>query len=140
VLAGLVLSIPISMLSSSAWVGQTARKLGLFLTPEEYQQPRVLQLLNENLQRMERDQAALAESTDNRHVADPGVSALHLALLPNRPVKKRQRHQLRALVYQLVEEGPDKLSPAEKRNLISDPETLVRLHTMAWGGREETQP
>ncbi len=139
VLAGLVLSIPISMLSSSAWVGQTARKLGLFLTPEEYQQPRVLQLLNENLQRMERDQAALAESTDNRHVADPGVCALHLALLPNRPVKKRQRHQLRALVYQLVEEGPDKLSPAEKRNLISDPETLVRLHTMAWGGREETQ-
>ncbi|RQW84760.1 MAG: glucans biosynthesis glucosyltransferase MdoH [Methylococcus sp.] len=139
VLAGLVLSIPISMLSSSAWVGQTARKLGLFLTPEEYQQPRVLQLLNENLQRMERDQAAVAESTDNRHVADPGVSALHLALLPNRPVKKRQRHQLRALVYQLVEEGPEKLSPAEKRHLISDPETLVRLHTMAWGGREETQ-
>ena len=141
VLAGLVLSIPISMLSSSAWVGQTARKLGLFLTPEEYRQPRVLQLLNENLERMEREQAAaLAESTDIRHVADPGVCALHLALLPNRPVKKRHRHQLRALVYQLVEEGPDKLTPAEKRNLISDPETLVRLHTMSWGGREETQP
>ena len=141
VLAGLVLSIPISMLSSSAWVGQTARKLGLFLTPEEYQQPRVLQLLNENLERMEREQAAaLAESTDIRHVADPGVCALHLALLPNRPVKKRHRHQLRALVYQLVEEGPEKLTPAEKRNLISDPETLVRLHTMSWGGREEAQP
>ena len=141
VLAGLVLSIPISMLSSSAWVGQTARKLGLFLTPEEYRQPRVLQLLNENLERMEREQAAaLAESTDIRHVADPGVCALHLALLPNRPVKKRHRHQLRALVYQLVEEGPEKLTPAEKRNLISDPETLVRLHTMSWGGREEVQP
>ena len=141
VLAGLVLSIPISMLSSSAWVGQTARKLGLFLTPEEYRQPRVLQLLNENLERMEREQAAaLAESTDIRHVSDPGVCALHLALLPNRPVKKRHRHQLRALVYQLVEEGPEKLTPAEKRNLISDPETLVRLHTMSWGGREEAQP
>jgi membrane glycosyltransferase len=140
VLAGLVLSIPISMLSSSAWVGQTARKLGLFLTPEEYRQPRVLQLLNANLERMERDQAALAESTDSRHVADPGVCALHLALLPNRPVKKRHRHQLRALVYQLVEEGPEKLTSVEKRNLISDPETLVRLHTMSWGGREEAQP
>lgn len=138
-------SSPIASLQMVWALGCTQQKLlpaeAFYAVTEEYQQPRVLQLLNENLERMEREQAAaLAESTDIRHVADPGVCALHLALLPNRPVKKRHRHQLRALVYQLVEEGPEKLTPAEKRNLISDPETLVRLHTMSWGGREEVQP
>ncbi len=138
VLAGLVLSIPISMLSSSAWVGQAARRLGLFLTPEEYRPPRVLELLDENLARVEAATATLADG-EGRHVADPGICALHLALLPNRPVRKRQRHQLRALVYQLIEEGPENLTNAEKRSLISDPETLVRLHTLARGGRDENR-
>mgnify|MGYP006265708585 CR=1 FL=1 len=139
VLAGLVLSIPLSMLSSSAWVGVTARRLGLFLTPEEYQPPRVLELLNQNLAEMESAEAQREALGEVRHVADPGVCALHLALLPNRPVKKRQRHQLHALVYQLVEEGPANLSPADKRSLISDPETLVRLHTLAWNGAEDAR-
>lgn len=137
VLSGLVLSIPLSMLSSSAAVGTAARRLGLFLTPEEYQEPRVIQLLKENLVVMEAaEEARLAGMGEVRNVADPGVCALHLALLPNRPVKKRHRHQLRALVYQLVEEGPEKLSPMDKRSLISDPETLVKLHTLSWSDGE----
>ncbi|BBA36341.1 glucosyltransferase MdoH [Methylocaldum marinum] len=129
VLAGLVLSVPISILSSSTKVGLLARKLGIFLTPEEYKPPRVVELLHENLARAEHSD----EQTEGElNVADPGAYSLHLALLPDRPVKKRQRHQLRALVYQLVEDGPETLSAAEKRALISDPETLGRLHTLAW--------
>ena len=93
-------------------------------------------MLKQNLAEMEAAEEARAESGEVGKVADPGVCALHLALLPNRPVKKRQRHQLRALVYQLVEEGPDKLSPMDKRSLISDPETLVKLHTLSWSDGE----
>lgn len=131
VLAGLVLSIPLSMLSSSAWVGGLMRRLGLFLTPAETQPPRVLCLLEQHLEVMERSKALL---TGMRYstVRDPGVSSLHLALLPQKPLKKRQRHQLRALFYQVVEEGADKLSAADRRSLIADPESLSRLHTLSW--------
>lgn len=138
VLSGLVLSIPVSMLSSSSAVGQATRRLGLFLTPEESQEPRIIALLKENLAALEAADAVGAAAGEARNILDPGVCALHLALLPNRPVKKRQRHQLRALVYQLVEEGPDKLSAADKRSLVSDPETLVRLHTLAWNLNEDS--
>ena len=36
------------------------------------------------------------------------------------------------LIYQLLEEGPESLTQAEKRWLISDPETLCLLHTLTW--------
>jgi membrane glycosyltransferase len=137
VLAGLVLSIPISMLSSSAAVGQATRRMGLFLTPEEYEEPRVISLLKENLLKLEALETGRTDEGEAHNVADPAACSLHLALLPNRQVKKRQRHQLQALLYQLVEEGPDKLSAMDKRTLISDPETLTRLHRLAWSrGRD----
>jgi membrane glycosyltransferase len=135
VLAGLVLSIPLSMLSSSTRLGGLARRLGLFLTPEERRPSRVIQLLHENLARSEAH-AEAERPGESSGVADPAVYSLHLALLPNRPVKKRQRHQLRALVYQLVEEGPENLSATDKRALISDSETLSRLHVLAWSRRD----
>jgi membrane glycosyltransferase len=69
-------------------------------------------------------------------LAEPGACALHAALLPQRLPKKRLRHQLHALMYQLVEEGPEALSSVEKRSLISDPDTLMRLHTLAWSRGE----
>ncbi|MCK7582508.1 MAG: hypothetical protein MZV65_47630 [Chromatiales bacterium] len=50
VLAGLILSIPVSMLSSSIALGRQARELGLFLTPEETDPPAVLRYLEENLE------------------------------------------------------------------------------------------
>lgn len=137
VLAGLVLAVPISILSSSTKVGLLARKLGFFMTPEEYRAPRVVELLHENLAKAEQS-GAQAEGELN--VADPGTYSLHLALLPDRPIKKRQRHQLRAWVYQLVEDGPETLSAAEKRALISDPETLTRLHTLAWSWKDNDTP
>lgn len=133
VLAGLVLAVPLSIMSSSAGLGGLARRLGIFLTPEEYKTPRVIELLKENLAKCEAEEAAREEEGESRNVADPAGYSLHLALLPNRPVKKRHRHELRALVYRLVEEGPEHLSAADKRSLISDPETLARLHTLAWG-------
>jgi len=137
VLAGLVLSIPLSMLSSSTAVGQAARRLGLFLTPEEYDEPRIIQLLKQNLDIVAAADANPLLPPEASKVTDPGACALHLALLPMRPVKKRQRHQLRALIYQLVEEGPEQLSPADRRSLISDPESLVKLHTLSWSDGED---
>jgi membrane glycosyltransferase len=130
VLAGLLLSIPLSMLSSSSGLGRLTRRLGLFITPEESQPPRVIQLLLQNMAASEAGQTP--EPDVSQILVDPGITALHTALLPQRPLNKRHRYQLQALVYQLVEEGPDSIPGSEKRRLISNPETLSRLHTLAW--------
>ncbi len=136
VLAGLLLSIPVSMLSSSIALGRQARELGLFLTPEETDPPVVLDYLAENMEEDEPVLPVLREKPVSRFVqalTDPYVNALHLSLLPSRePPGKRRRHYLEGLVHQLEEEGPDSLSAAQKRDLISDPEMLLRLHILFW--------
>jgi membrane glycosyltransferase len=58
-IAGLALSIPISMLSSYRRWGQQARKWGLFLIPEETAPPRVLALLEARPGREETSAAPL---------------------------------------------------------------------------------
>jgi len=131
VLAGLFLAVPLSMMSSSTWLGVLARRLGFFLTPEEFAPPPVIRYLKENLEQAEASADADA-GCEYGKLMDPGMCAVHMALLPQRPVSKRRRYELKALVYRVIEEGPEKLSPAEKRALVADPESLQRLHTLAW--------
>jgi membrane glycosyltransferase len=138
VLGGLVLAVPVSIISSSTHVGKAARKLGFFLTPEEYSPPKVIEYLQDNLATTEAVVANLHADEKYGVLADPGACALHLALLPHRETKKRIRHELMALLYRVIEEGPEKLSSAEKRALVADPDSLMRLHTLAWCRREGT--
>ena len=136
VLLGLALAIPVSMLSSSIALGQQARNLGLFLTPEECDPPDVLRYLEDGLRENDPVLPALRRAPVNRFIqalTDPYVNALHRSLLPERePPSKRRRHYLEGLIHQLEEEGPDSLSSAQKRELIADPETLLRLHALFW--------
>ena len=136
VLLGLLLAIPVSMLSSSIALGRQARELGLFLTPEETERPVVLRYLEENLEDRDPALPVLRHRPGSRFVqalTDPYVNALHLSLLPERaPPGKRRRHYLEGLIHQLEEEGPDSLSAAQKRDLITDPGTLLRLHALFW--------
>ncbi|HOB62488.1 MAG TPA: glucans biosynthesis glucosyltransferase MdoH [Candidatus Competibacteraceae bacterium] len=136
VLLGLVLSIPVSILSSSIALGRKARDWGLFLTPEETEQPAVLRYLDDHLQSCEPVLPVLRETQANRFVqvlTDPYVNALHLSLLPERePPNKRRQHYLQGLINQLEEDGPDSLNSAQKRDLITDPGTLQSLHALFW--------
>ncbi|WP_045223842.1 glucans biosynthesis glucosyltransferase MdoH [Methyloterricola oryzae] len=136
VLAGLVLAIPVSIMSSSTKLGVLTRRMGLFLTPEESNPPEVIRLLHANLKQLEVENEARFGS-DRQAIADPGVCALHFALLPNRPVKRRHRYELKALIYRLIEDGYDKLSPVEIRSMVADPETVMRLHTLAWSNEQD---
>ena len=81
VLAGLVLSVPLSMLSSRPDIGRAARALGMFLIPEEIEPPQVLA-------RLPRFRAQLQ---CRRLAADPGWhgcspsprrASMHFDLLP----------------------------------------------------------
>jgi membrane glycosyltransferase len=143
VLAGLGLAIPVSILTSRISVGQGARAAGLFLTPEESQQPRVLSLLAENLHRPARpscEPAVIAGSAWYRAVVDPCVWALHMSLLPAETPSRRRRHYLEGLIFQLQDDGPESLSAAEKRVLLAHRDGLQELHTLLWSAPDFPRP
>lgn len=141
VLAGLLLAIPVSMATSRVWLGEGAKRLGLFLTPEESSPPRVLVLLNEQLDRIERPVCSSVgengpgEMTSDlwyRAVIDPCAYALHAALLPDEVPNRRRRHYLEGLIFKLQDEGIDSLDPAEKRAILSHRDGLGELHLLLW--------
>jgi membrane glycosyltransferase len=145
VLAGLVLSIPLSVLTSRRSLGAPARRLGLFLTPEETKPPAELISLRAHLKIHEltgnktpaRPHAGLAEA-----ILDPYVNAIHVSLLREKqlnPVYAEQFSQLGAggepvqrLGEQLLAEGPDTLTAAERMLVMADQRVMVWLHQQTW--------
>jgi membrane glycosyltransferase len=138
VLAGLALSIPVSMITSRTSLGLLARRLGLFLTPEEADEPRVLKLLEENLADPSSKLCAGTISGDlwARAVVDPCAYALHASLLPDETPSRRRRHFLEGLIFKLQDEGPASLTAGEKRALLSHRDGLYELHTLKWAGSD----
>jgi membrane glycosyltransferase len=145
VLAGLALSIPLSVLTSRRNLGATARRLGFFLTPEEIKPPAELVSLRAQLKIHEltgdtvprRPHAGLAEA-----ILDPYVNAIHVSLLREKqlnPVYAEQFAQLgaggdpvQALGEKLLAEGPDKLTAGERLLVMSDQRVMVWLHQQSW--------
>ncbi len=144
-LAGMILSIPLSVFTSRRSLGARARKLGLFLTPEEIAPPPELVALRANMKVHEmtedtsprRPHAGLAEAG-----LDPYVNAIHVSLLREKqlnPVYAEQlatlgvgTPQVRALGEKLLAAGPDKLTPAERLLIMTDERTMVWLYHEAW--------
>jgi membrane glycosyltransferase len=137
VLAGMVFSIPITVLTSREWLGQAFRRAGLFLTPEEISPPH--ELLPMSVQPSARKRLGLPPMFDAENglcqaILDPYVNALHVSLLretylnpgyePPRPA--------RDLGEKLLAQGPDALTAAERMAVLSDPETASWLHREAW--------
>jgi membrane glycosyltransferase len=144
-LAGMILSIPLSVFTSRRSLGARARKLGLFLTPEEIAPPPELVALRANMKVHEitedtsprRPHAGLAEA-----VLDPYVNAIHVSLLREKQLNPVYAEQLaalgvgspkvRALGEKLLAAGPDKLTPAERLLIMADGATMVWLYHEAW--------
>jgi membrane glycosyltransferase len=144
-LAGMVLSIPLSVFTSRRSLGAWARKLGLFLTPEETAPPPELVALRSRMKVHEltedttprRPHASLAEA-----VLDPYMNAVHVTLLFERRLNPVYAEQLAALgigsakvsvlAEKVLAEGPDKLTPEERRLIMADPTTMEWLHRQAW--------
>ena len=145
VLAGLTLSIPLSVLTSRRSLGSAARRLRLFLTPEETKPPAELISLRAHLKIHEltgdfappRPHAGLAEA-----ILDPYVNAIHVTLLREKqlnPVYAEQFSQLgvggepvQALGEKLLAEGPDQLTAAERMLVMADQRVMVWLHQQSW--------
>ena len=145
VLAGLTLSIPLSVLTSRRNLGSAARRLRLFLTPEETKPPVELVSLRARMKIHEltgdfappRPHAGLAEA-----ILDPYVNAIHVTLLREKqlnPVYAEQFSQLgvggepvQVLGEKLLADGPDKLTAAERVLVMADQRVMVWLHQQSW--------
>jgi membrane glycosyltransferase len=132
----LILSVPLSVLSSKSSVGQWLRKLDLFLIPEEIAPPQELESLKRHLYLREVSKPGLPtheRAGFARAVIDPWVNSLHLSLLRRKRkiskdiAKRRQRLQDKAFSH-----GPRGLSAKEKKELLHDPGALLQLHQRVW--------
>ena len=145
VMAGMVVSIPLSVLTSRPSLGRRARQLGLFLTPEETSPPQELAAVQITMATLDAEgQIAhhLADSGLVDVVLDPYVNAIHVSLLREKrqnPAFARAlaelgagRPEVRALCEKLLAEGPARLATSEKLLILSDAEQMSWLHRQAW--------
>ncbi len=151
VLAGMVFSVPLSVLTSRRSLGTRAKSLGLFLTPEETKPPMELVSLRSRMKIHEltegekfsgRNHAGLAAA-----VLDPYVNAIHVTLLREKelnPVYAEQFKKIgagtdavRDLGEKLLAFGPEKLKSSERLAVMADQRVMVWLHQQAWLRPEE---
>ena len=136
VLAGLVLSIPVSIFLSKASFGRRAQELGIFVTPEETQPPEELRLLSRNLEECYRHlppfEPLRADYGLMQAVLDPYINAMHVALLRQRRTSAVAREWFAKLQLRLLREGPGKFTTKEKMALLLDPQSMIHLHRELW--------
>lgn len=129
VLAGLILSIPLSVWSGRVRVGQWARLHGLFVTPEEVRRPFVLRRLE--LAQQEACRQPWAEPRDGLAwvLQDAEARAVHLGQLSStsEPRDPLSQHRLEGLKLKLRAKGEAALLAQEKRELLQDPEAIQEL-------------
>jgi membrane glycosyltransferase len=66
-------------------------------------------------------------------VADPGTNAVHAWLLRGpRKLARKVRQERDALALRARDAGPDALTDAEKRVLLSDAPCMLSLHEAVW--------
>jgi membrane glycosyltransferase len=145
VLAGMVLSIPLSLLTSRTSLGARARSLGLFLTPEETFPPSELDTLRVRMALLERASSATPAAPDAciaEAVLDPYVNAIHVSLLREKRLNPEYsralaelgvgKPEVRELGEKLLGHGPDAVNAREKTLVLSDAEVMSWLHRQAW--------
>jgi membrane glycosyltransferase len=112
-------------------------RLGLFLIPEEIEPPAPLRALHALLGQTQPPLCPHGTAPEPggfvRAVTDPNVNALHRSLL-----RKERRLSPRIALHRLtiqkkaMDQGPERLSPEEKRVLLSDPARMFDLHQKVW--------
>ena len=131
VFAGLVLSIPLTVMLSRTSVGRGARHRGLFLIGEELHPPRELHTLRSALKRTRSDGFIGA-------IVDPYVNALHLTLLKR--TRGRAKPGSESVRAKLLEQGAEALTRVEKLQILKDASAVSDLHMTLWSGASKASP
>ncbi len=133
VFAGLILAVPLSLLLSSAAIGEAVAASGLLLTPDETAVPQVLLRHRHLLGVPPAKELNDLDGIFRRILADPAFVALHRCiLLATDAVVRSEEQQLRLAENQLVAGGPARVSVENRKAILSDPAALQALHLFAW--------
>jgi membrane glycosyltransferase len=123
----LVLSIPLSVLSSRVSLGRRFQRAGLFVIPEEACPPQELQAT------FAHNSAAQALPDFLDAVVDPVVNALVCAAGTARPgLPPHSRAERAELARAALRSDPAELTHTQKNMLFNDPLLLSQLHFEVW--------
>jgi membrane glycosyltransferase len=145
VAAGMVLSIPLSVLTSRSRFGELAQQWDLLLTPEETHPPSELAELRERLRLLQESGEAAPHALHSGltdAALDPYANAIHVSLLREsmlNPVQAERMRQLgvgqpvvQELSKRALTHGPTALNTQEQLQLMADPDAMSRLHRQVW--------
>jgi membrane glycosyltransferase len=136
IIGALILSVPVSVFASRVRPGDVARRMGLFLIPEEAEPPpelRDLHALLGDARAWAKRMPAPERDGFVRVAVDPFANAVHRALLGHRrSLLARIRARREALLARALADGPGSLAPPERRMLLMDPAVTDALHERLW--------
>ncbi|EHA13776.1 glucans biosynthesis glucosyltransferase MdoH [Halomonas sp. HAL1] len=130
IVVALMLSIPVSALSSRVSLGQLSFQKRLFRIPEETQPPRVLRRMVSLLAQMN---TGMSAPSFVRVVVEPVPNALATALGTSRhtdvePIRQRRAERVSRAVLM----GPAGMSRLERLDFLDDPVMMSQLHYHLW--------
>ncbi|HEY1793959.1 MAG TPA: glucans biosynthesis glucosyltransferase MdoH [Opitutaceae bacterium] len=137
ILAGLILSIPLSYLTGSQPLGLTMQAQGLFDTPEETRPlPEIRELAERTAARRSAPQPPDKLRPNYgllQAVLDPYVNAVHVSFLRAKDDPPQATgERLVALRAKLMQGGPQALQPRDRTSLLLDAESMHLLHRDVW--------
>jgi len=134
VLAGLVLSIPLTVLTSM----QTSLSSNLFRTPDESAPDAILQSFEQNYLEMQQHPSLSTRDLFIRVVLDPLALRQHMTYIPHRSnVPESTRKHRKQWLDLLLKRGPTAISNQERLIILEDAGMLCQLHTQVWQLPEE---
>jgi len=132
----LLLSIPVSMLTSRAELGRLYRKMRIFTTPEEVRLPREYEDINSYLNASAPDRTSFGIPPEEgflRAAVVPAVNTLHRSLLRGPRTLAPEIEQRRdAILSKVMQYGPEALGKKEKKELLYDAHCMKTLHEHIW--------
>lgn len=134
VLAGLVLSIPLTVITSI----QTNLQSALFRTPDETAPDAILQTFEQNYAELQQHPSLSTRDLFIRVVLDPLALRQHMTYIPHRSnVPASTRQHRKQWLELLLKRGPSAISNQERLIILEDAGMLCQLHTQVWQLPEE---
>ena len=135
ILAGFILSIPVSYFTGRLAPGLALKRAGLLVTPDETLPPHELVQLHERMQ-AGHGQSMEAPADDDglrKVVVDPFVNAIHLSQLrAKEEVVAANEARFADLRKRLLRDGPEALLSRDKLALMLDARSVTELHRQLW--------
>lgn len=130
ILAGLILSAPVSVWTSRARYGRALARRGLLSTPEEREAPEIIRLADEASAAVD---PALDATNESRRgvvaaVVDPYVNGVHVSLLDPSDLTEAEE----TLAERCLSLGPAGLTKNEMSELLYIAPAMLMMHRAVW--------